>query len=72
MTVQLTECGAVRPDRRAIAQTLQDIATGVDGGLARELTDILLDGSAVEIEVLENESSAFRALRKLEIDYELE
>lgn len=72
MNLQLTSCDAHRPDRRAIAKTLEDIAAGVDNSLARELTDILLDGSPVEIEVTSNTSSAFRALRKLDIDYEIE
>ena len=73
MNVQLTSCDAVRPDRRAIAKTLEEIGVGVDSSLARELTDILLDGSPVEIEVADgNTSSSFRALRKMEIDYEIE
>lgn len=72
MNLQLVSCDAHRPDRRAIAKTLEDIAAGLDSSLARELTDILLDGSPVEIEVTANTSSAFRALRKLDIDYEIE
>jgi len=42
-----------------------------DHNLANELTDILIEGSAVEIEVSFNESSAYRALRKAGIDYEI-
>ena len=72
MKIQLISCDAARPDRRAIAKTLEEIGAGMDGSLARELTDVLLDGSPVEIEVLQSTSSAFRALRKLSIDYELE
>lgn len=69
--IQLTGCDAMRPDRRAIAQTIEDIATGVDSDLAREFTDILLAGSPVDLEIVDNESSAYRALRKLSIDYEI-
>lgn len=44
----------------------------MDSGLANELTDILLEGDQVDIEVMDkNSSSAFRALRKLEVDYEI-
>ena len=43
-----------------------------DDSLSRELTDILLDGDAVDIEVEDkNHNSALRALRKLNIDYEI-
>jgi hypothetical protein len=48
-----------------------DIADGVDHNLANELTDILIEGSSVEIEVSFNESSAYRSLRKAGIEYEL-
>ena len=50
---------------------LEEIAGGTDSSLARELTDILLDGSEIDIEVTSNTSSAFRALRKLDIDYKI-
>jgi len=44
----------------------------MDESLANELTDILLEGDTVEIQVEgKNTSSAYRALRKLEIDYEI-
>ena len=71
MTIKLLSCDAQRPDKRAIARTIGDIADDVDYNLANEYTDILLAGSPVEIEVSFNESSAYRALRKLDIDYEL-
>jgi hypothetical protein len=42
------------------------------GSLANELTDILLEGDAVDIEINDkNSGSALRALRKLSIDYEI-
>ncbi len=71
MQVNLLSCGQDRPDRRAIARTIEDIADGIDFNLANELTSILLDGSPVEIEISENPSSAYRALRKLDVDYEI-
>jgi len=40
--------------------------------LATELTDILLEGDAVDIEIEDKDTaSALRALRKLSIDYEI-
>jgi hypothetical protein len=40
--------------------------------LANELTDILLEGDAVEIEINDKDTaSVLRALRKLNIDYEI-
>lgn len=71
MKIQLLSCSAARPDRRAISKMLVETADGMDQSLATELTDVLLDGSEVEIEVSFNESSAYRAFRKLNIDYEI-
>lgn len=71
MQLNLLSCGQDRPDRRAIARAIEDMADGVDYNLANELTDILVEGSPVDIEVSVNESSAFRTLRKLDIDYEI-
>ncbi len=71
MQIQLLSCNAARPDRRAIAKMIEEIAGGTDSSLARELTDILIDGSEVDIEITSNTSSAFRALRKLDIDYKI-
>ena len=71
MQLHLISCSADRPDRRTIARTLSDIGDDVDTNLGNELTAILLEGSPVDIEVSFNQSSAFRALRKLHIDYEI-
>jgi len=72
MNVNLLSCDAQRPDRRAIAQCIVEIATNIDQSLSNELTDILLEGDPVDIEVDDkNTSSALRALRKLSIDYEI-
>ena len=70
MTIQLISCDAQRPDKRKIAKAIED-HTDTDGNLARELTDYLLEGSPVDVEVSSNESSAFRAFRKLDIEYEI-
>ena len=71
MELQLLSCDAKKPDKRAIAKTLETYAN-MDAGTAREMTGFLLDGSPIDIEVEEKTtSSAFRALRKLDIDYEI-
>ena len=70
MDIKLLSCDAPRPDRRAITKMFEEVAN-MDNSLARECTDILLDGSPVDIEVFSNTSSAFRTLRKLSIDYEI-
>lgn len=72
MKLNLLSCDAHRPDRRAIANCITEVSTNIDSSLAAELTDILLEGDPVDIEVMDkNSSSAFRALRKLNIDYEI-
>jgi hypothetical protein len=72
MKLNLLSCDAQKPDRRAIANCLADISIGIDASLSSELTDIFLEGDPIDIEVLDkNSSSAFRSLRKLDIDYEI-
>ena len=72
MKINLLSCDAQRPDKRAIANCITEVSTNIDGSLAIELTDILLEGDPVDIEVDDkNVSSAYRALRKLGIDYEI-
>jgi len=72
MKLNLLSCSAQRPDRRAIATCIVEISSNIDASLANELTDILLEGDAVDIEVQDkNAGSALRALRKLSIDYEI-
>ena len=72
MKVNLLSCNAQRPDRRAIAKCIIEISSEMDESLAKELTDILLEGDPVDIEMDDkNSSSAYRALRKLSIDYEI-
>ena len=72
MKLNLLSCEAQRPDKRAIANCIVEISLNVNESLANELTDILLEGDAVDIEVKDKDSgSALRALRKLSIDYEI-
>jgi hypothetical protein len=72
MKLNLLSCDAQRPDKRAIAKCILEISHGIDESLSNELTDILLEGDAVDIELEgKNSGSALRALRKLDIDYEI-
>ena len=72
MQLNLVSCDAQRPDRRAIAKCIIEISTNMQISLSNELTDILLEGDTVAIEIADkNSSSAFRALRKLSINYEI-
>lgn len=72
MNINLLSCDAQRPDKRAIAICIIEISTGINNSLAKELTEILLEGDAVDIEIEDkNAGSALRSLRKLDIDYEI-
>ncbi|WP_417236621.1 hypothetical protein [Bizionia paragorgiae] len=72
MKINLLSCDAPRPDRRAIAQCIAEISSNNDMASSNNLTDILLEGDAIEIEIADrNTGSALRALRKLSIDYEI-
>tara|TARA_B110000259_G_scaffold8765_1_gene9655 strand:- start:731 stop:955 length:225 start_codon:yes stop_codon:yes gene_type:complete len=71
MKLRLLSCFSQRPDRRAIAKCITEISSTINETLSKELTDILLDGDSVEIEIEDKSSgSALRALRKLSVDYE--
>ena len=71
MKLNLLSCDSQRPDRRAIAKCIAEVSSNIGESLSNELTDILLEGDAVDIEVEDvNSGSALRALRKLNIDYE--
>ena len=73
MKLNLLSCGALRPDKRAITNCLAEISTNENESISKELTDILLEGDVVTIEIVDkNSSSALRALRKLNIDYEIQ
>ena len=72
MKLNILSCDSQRPDKRAIAKCIAEIATNISESLANELTDILLEGDAVDIEVSDkNSASALRSLRKLNIDYSI-
>jgi len=72
MKLNLLSCGAKRPDRRAIAKCLTEVASNMEESLSDELTGMFLEGEVVEIEVEDKKSSsALRAFRKLSIDYEI-
>ena len=72
MKLILLSCKTQRPDRKVISKCISDISYNINESLSNELTLILLDGDLIEIEI-ENKSSgsALRALRKLNIDYEV-
>jgi hypothetical protein len=72
MKITLLSCNAQRPDRRAIVKCITEISSNMDEFLSSELTDILLEGDAVDIEMEDkNSGSSLRALRKLSIDYKI-
>jgi hypothetical protein len=72
MKLNLLSCDAQRPDRRAIAKCIFEISSNIDQSLSNELSEILLEGDAVDIELeSRNSGSALRALQKLSIDYEI-
>ena len=72
MKLNLLSCDSQRPDKRAIAKCVSEISSNISESLSNELTDILLEGDAVDIEVTDkNAGSALRALRKLDVDYEI-
>ena len=50
MKLNLLSCDAQRPDKRAIAKCIAGISTICDS-LANELTEILLEGDPVDIEI---------------------
>lgn len=71
MQLRLLSCDAHKPDRRAIAKVLEEFA-GLSPGDAGEQTGFLLEGSELDIEVADDHvSSAYRALRKHDIEYEI-
>ena len=72
MKLNLLSCDAQRPDSRGIIKCMAEISLNIDESQARKLTNILLEGDMIDIEVSDkNSSSALRALRKLSIDYEI-
>jgi len=71
MKLNLLSCDTQRPDRKAIAYCISEISSNIDKLTSNALTDILLEGDAVAIEMEnKNSGSALRSLRKLNINYE--
>ena len=72
MKLNILSCNAQRPDKRAITQCFVEISSNMSASLANELTQILLEGDPIDIEVKDkNSGTALRALRKLSLDYEI-
>ena len=72
MKLNLLSCNSQRPARRAISKCFNELAINISETLSNELTSILLEGDAVDIEIeSKNSSFCLRALRKLNIDYEI-
>jgi hypothetical protein len=72
MKLNLLSCNAQRPDKRAVAKCIAEISSNINESLSNELTEILLEGDAVDIQLEDkNAGSGLRALRKLDIDYEI-
>ena len=72
MKINLLSCDGLRPDKRAIAKCIVEISSNINESLSNELTNILLDGDIIDIEINnKNSGSSLRALRKLNIDYEI-
>jgi hypothetical protein len=72
MKLNLLSCDAQRPDKRAIAKCIAEISVSMSASLSIELTDILLEGDTVDLDVEDkNAGSGLRALRKLDIDYQI-
>ena len=72
MKLNLLSCDTLRPDKRAIAKCILEISSNISASLSNELTEILLEGDPVDIEIADkNTGSSLRALRKLSIDYEI-
>ena len=56
MKLNLLSCDAQRPDKRAITKCILEISFNMNPSLAYELTEILLGGDAVDIEVEDKNS----------------
>lgn len=69
-TLRLLSVDNPRPDQRAIAKVIEEY-TNTDRSTAVDYAEFLVEGSTVEVTVSANPSSAFRALRKVDVDYEI-
>ncbi len=72
MKLNLLSCNAPRPDKRAIATCISKLSSTISDSLAQELTEILLEGDVIDLEMEDkNSGTGLRALRKLSINYEI-
>ena len=72
MKINLLSCDAIRPDKKGSANCIEAIAKDINAAQAFQFTEILLEGDPVDFEVDDkNSGSALRALRKLDIDYQI-
>jgi hypothetical protein len=72
MNLNLLSCGAQRLDKRALAKCIEEISSNINESLSHELTEILLEVDAVDIQLEDkNAGSSLKAMRKLDIDYEI-
>ncbi len=72
MKINLLSCEAQRPDKRKIGKCIAEISSGIDERMANQLTDMLIEGDTIEIEIADkNTGSALGVLRKLKIDYDI-
>jgi len=72
MKINLLSFDGLRPDKRAIAKCIVEISTNINESLSNALNNDLLDVDIVDIEINnKNSGSSLRALRKLNIDYEI-
>ncbi|MEL0645496.1 MULTISPECIES: hypothetical protein [unclassified Olleya] len=72
MKINLLSCDAIRPDKKGIANCIEAIAIDINAAQAFQFTEILLEGDPIDFDVDDkNSGSALRALRKLDIDYQI-
>lgn len=71
MVLQLTQCTAAKPEKRAIAKILE-VHASLAPIAAAEQVDFLLEGSEIEIDFAEESlSTAYRQLRKNDVEYKI-
>ncbi|MDB2322131.1 hypothetical protein N9V34_04360, partial [Flavobacteriaceae bacterium] len=51
MKINLLSHDGLRPDKRAIAKCIVEISININESLSNELTNVLLDGDIVDIEI---------------------
>jgi hypothetical protein len=62
MNLNLLSCGAQRLDKRALAKCIAEISSNINESLSHELTEILLEVDAVDIQLEDkNAGSSLKA-----------